>query len=336
MTTEIIHNHNEFTDQESSNNDDVIKIISVHNGNFNGYSSFSTGLTNSEEDHNTIIDMGEDNSRNGLLKSDTRLIHKGGCSTNSHFPSSSKNKGNTKKKSSERRDIPLTDKQKQFIRTKFVRQGYCRNMCTFCNTIVHNDHVARWASHFRACSKIPMADRAEYNCYADNIESTIPSDNHNHKRRRVSVKKEEEVSNVDPMDLLFRAAVSGTNNIFSVTPTADSKTRETATVKEGRISSSSWMTEDYIEVNGGGELYNDCSKAFSEGLESGILLFDKFSRLMIEKLASKVGADNNITGYLAIFKDELNKHFAEVLTENGGNFDKFNAANIIDNLIANM
>jgi len=42
-----------------------------------------------------------------------------------------------------RNEFIVSEDQKKFLRTKFMRLGYCRNVCSYCLQIVHNDHVSR-------------------------------------------------------------------------------------------------------------------------------------------------------------------------------------------------
>lgn len=48
------------------------------------------------------------------------------------------------------------------LRTKFVKLSNLRNACSYCSKVVSSDHIARWASHFRSCSKVYDTDRKAY------------------------------------------------------------------------------------------------------------------------------------------------------------------------------
>lgn len=61
-----------------------------------------------------------------------------------------------------REQSPLTDEQKDLLRSKFVKMCPLKNACTYCSKIVSSDHIARWASHFRACKKVNEADKRAY------------------------------------------------------------------------------------------------------------------------------------------------------------------------------
>jgi len=61
-----------------------------------------------------------------------------------------------------REHSPLTDEQKDLLRSKFVKLCPLKNACTYCSKIVSSDHIARWASHFRACKKVHEADKRAY------------------------------------------------------------------------------------------------------------------------------------------------------------------------------
>ena len=61
-----------------------------------------------------------------------------------------------------REHSPLTDEQKDLLRSKFVKLCPLKNACTYCSKIVSSDHIARWASHFRACKKVNEADKRAY------------------------------------------------------------------------------------------------------------------------------------------------------------------------------
>ena len=194
-------------------------------------------------------------------------------------------------------------------------------MCIFCKAVVHNDHVARWASHFRACSKIPFADRAEYDFFANN-DSTMT--NAKHKRQKlISIKPEQEVFRNDPMGLLLKVAIG---DILPPTSTAMKEEQEV------KVPSSSSITS----MNRDNDLVVVCNKAFKEGLESGILLLDKFTKSMIEKMSSEGGVDANNSADLSIAKDALSKNFTETIVKHSGNFEKFDAACVIDELISKM
>lgn len=57
---------------------------------------------------------------------------------------------------------PLTEEQKDLLRSKFVKLCPLKNACTYCSKIVSSDHIARWASHFRACKKVCEPDKRAY------------------------------------------------------------------------------------------------------------------------------------------------------------------------------
>ena len=61
-----------------------------------------------------------------------------------------------------REHSPLTDEQKDLLRSKFIKLCPLKNACTYCSKIVSSDHIARWASHFRACKKVNDADKRAY------------------------------------------------------------------------------------------------------------------------------------------------------------------------------
>ncbi len=205
--------------------------------------------------------------------------------------------GTGRKKANDRKDVPLTDSQKQFIRSKFVRQGYCKNVCTYCSSTVHNDHVARWASHFRACSKIPPEDRAEYDSYA---EYDFESGN---RKRKI------DDGSSSSMDLLFRAAVASDEG-------------------EGKRAES-MHTEEEMLVN--------INEAFKEGVESGIILLDKFSEHLVDKArAADISNEIDTSELLQNLKKELMSNFLLHITRNRGNFEDYDASKSIEDMVHKM
>lgn len=61
-----------------------------------------------------------------------------------------------------REHSPLTEEQKDLLRSKFVKLCPLKNACTYCSKIVSSDHIARWASHFRTCKKVIETDKRAY------------------------------------------------------------------------------------------------------------------------------------------------------------------------------
>ena len=43
-----------------------------------------------------------------------------------------------------RKELALTDTQKNFIKTRFIRLGYCKILCTYCFQVIPNEHVSRY------------------------------------------------------------------------------------------------------------------------------------------------------------------------------------------------
>ena len=209
-------------------------------------------------------------------------------------------------------------------------------MCIYCKSVVHNDHVARWASHFRACLQIPAEDRSEYDSYAGTDVSLTSTTAGNSKKRKFGIEHGQgESSSNDPMDLLLAAvAGTGTDNLSTNSTSTIVKGGKERTKSSNGKSSSSRSSSSTSSTSEEAVLFSTCNKAFRQGLESGMLLFDKFTKLMVEKLASKESVDANSPENLSSIKEELSNDFKVFIAKNMENIEIYDADSVIDELVS--